>query len=41
MKEVAGAGMDIQLAEGEAKSVDPPVVLKSALAATLKKLGME
>jgi hypothetical protein len=41
IKEVSGAGMEIQLAEGEVKSVDAPLVLKSALAATLKKLGME
>jgi hypothetical protein len=41
MKEVSSAGMDIHLAEGEVKSVDAPVVFKSALAATLKKLGME
>ncbi len=41
MKEVSGAGMDIQLAEGEVKSAEPPLVLASTLAATLKKLGME
>jgi hypothetical protein len=41
MKEVSGAGTDIHLAEGEVKSVEPPLVLRSAVAATLKKLGME
>jgi len=41
MKEVSGAGTDIHLAEGEVKSTEPPLVLKSAVAATLKKLGMD
>ena len=41
MKELAGAGMEFRLAEGEVKSVDVPLISKSDLALTLKKLGME
>jgi hypothetical protein len=41
MKEVAGAGKEIRLAEGEVKSVDVPLISKSDVALRLKKLGME
>jgi hypothetical protein len=41
MKELAGAGLEIRLAEGEVKSADVPLISKSDLALTLKKLGME
>ena len=41
MKEFAGAGMEIRLAEGEMKSADAPLISKSDLVLTLKKLGME
>jgi hypothetical protein len=41
MKEISGAGMEIQLAEGERKSADVPFLAKSDLAPTLKKLGLE
>jgi hypothetical protein len=41
MKELAGVGIEFRLAEGEVKSVDVPLIYKSDLAITLKKLGME
>jgi hypothetical protein len=41
LKEFAGAGIEIRLAEGEVKSVDVSVISKSDVAPTLKKLGME
>jgi hypothetical protein len=41
MKEFAGAGREIRLAEGEVKSADVPLISKSDLALALKKLGME
>jgi hypothetical protein len=41
LKELAGAGIEIRLAEGEVKSVDVSVISKSDVAPTLKRLGME
>jgi Carboxypeptidase regulatory-like domain len=41
MQEVSGSGTEIELIEGDVRSVDVPVLLKSKLAPILKKLGME
>jgi hypothetical protein len=41
MQEVSGSGTEIELVEGDVRSVDIPVLLKSKLAPILKKLGME
>jgi hypothetical protein len=41
MQEIADAGMEIRLAEGEVMSADVPLISKSDLALTLKTLGME
>ena len=41
MQEVSGSGTEIELVEGDVRSVDVPVLLKSKLAPILKKLGME
>ena len=41
MKELSGKGTEIRLAEGEIKETDIPLLLKSDLAPTLKKLGLE
>lgn len=40
-KELGDVGMEIRLAEGEAKNVDVPLITLSDLAPILKKLGME
>jgi hypothetical protein len=41
MQEVSGSGTEIELAEGDLRSVDVPVLLKPKLAPILRKLGME
>jgi hypothetical protein len=41
IKELSGAGMEIRLSAGELKTADVPLLSKSGLAATLKKLGLE
>jgi hypothetical protein len=41
MQEVSGSGTEIELIEGDVRSIDVPVLLKSKLAPILKKLGME
>jgi len=41
MREVSGSGTEIELVEGDVRTVDLPVILKSKLAPILKKLGME
>jgi hypothetical protein len=41
MQEVSGSGTEIELVEGDVRTVDLPVLLKSKLASILKQLGME
>jgi len=41
MQEVSGSGTEIELVEGDVRSVEVPILLKSKLATILKKLGME
>ncbi len=41
IQEVSGSGNEIELVEGDVRSVDVPLLLKSKLAPLLTKLGME
>ena len=40
-KEIRNKGSELQISEGESKSADAPLVLKSEIASLLSRLGME
>ena len=40
-KEIRSKGAELQISEGESKSADAPLVLKSDIAGLLSRLGMD
>jgi hypothetical protein len=41
IREIAGKGIDVQVGEGEAKSIEVPLLLRSEIADILNRLGIE